>query len=170
MSKSKLSSAILFLVVLQIFSFAAFGQMPTGKTVSHTIGKMEIRIFFVNTRMSTRESDCAAGEWVTREIPATKKVADAALRQVFRGPTAAEKKRGMQSISQLAKFYIGVTIRSETAIVNFRPGAERYLYVGGPICMRETSLAPMTKTLKQFPRVNDVEYAIDGKIIGDWDA
>lgn len=145
-----------------------FGQT---KPSANTQRRTEIKIFFTNTQSKEYiESDCAAGEWVKRKVPATKKTADAALRQVFAGPTAEERSRGLFDISTLGKYYIGVTIKKGTAIVNFKPGAEKFLYVSGPICQSTTWLAAMTKTLKQFPSVKQVEYAINGKIIEDWDA
>ena len=119
-------------------------------------------------------SDCSAGEWVKRKIPIRKKTeeqaAEVSLRQVFAGPTTEEEATGLFNISALGKYFIGVTIKKGTAIINFKPGAEEFLHVNGSICESMTWLAAMTKTLKQFPTVKTVEYAIDGKIIEDWDA
>ena len=76
----------------------------------------------------------------------------------------------MEAIPSLSDYYIGLTIKKGIAIVNFRPGAEEYLHVSGPICMQNQVLMPIKKTLKQFPSIKDVDYAINGKIIEEWDA
>ncbi|MEP6849535.1 MAG: GerMN domain-containing protein, partial [Acidobacteriota bacterium] len=130
---------------------------------------VEIKVFFVNPKIANG-NDCDTGEFVTRKIPKTTKVADAALRQLFAGPTDAEKQKGMEGIASLGSYYIGVTIKNGKAIVNFKPGAEKYLYVDGPFCMQSGVLTPISKTLTQFSSVKDVDFAINGKIIEDWDA
>jgi spore germination protein GerM len=117
-----------------------------------------------------KRNDCDTGEFVTRKIPSTKAVADTALRQLFAGPTSDEQTRGMQGIEPLGDYYIGVTVRKGTAIVNFRRGAEQYLHVTGPICIQDSVLTPIVKTLRQFPTIRNVDYAINGKIIEGWDA
>lgn len=93
-----------------------------------------------------------------------------ALRLVFAGPTSQEKVKGMGSPTALGQYYRGVSIQEGVAVVNFRSGAQQHLYVSGPVCMTEKALAPLQKTLLQFRTVKSVNYAINGKIIKDWDA
>jgi hypothetical protein len=175
MSEKNIRLAVLFLVILQVSVVTAFGQKssikktPAPKSASGQL-EMEIKIFFTNPKLPEFENSCSAGEFVKRKIPVTRQVAAAALRQVFAGPTAEEQAKGMESISPLGAFYIGVSIKKGVAVINFRPGAEKYLHVNGPICMSDTWLAPMVQTLKQFPPVKSVDFAINGKIIEDWDA
>lgn len=138
-----------------------------AKTV--TAPDLEIKLFFTNSKLPNG-NDCDTGEFVARKIPRTTQVADAALRQLFAGPSADEKAKGMEAIPSLGDYYIGVTIKKGIAIVNFRPGAEEYLHVSGPICMQDHVLMPIKKTLKQFTSIKDVDYAINGKIIEEWDA
>lgn len=130
---------------------------------------VEIKVYFTNPNLPNGNG-CDTGEFVTRKIPRTTQVADEALRQLFAGPTAGEKAKGMEAIPSLSDYYIGLTIKKGIAIVNFRPGAEEYLHVSGPICMQNQVLMPIKKTLKQFPSIKDVDYAINGKIIEEWDA
>jgi hypothetical protein len=40
----------------------------------------------------------------------------------------------------------------------------------GTACEQEQILTPMDKTLKQFGTIKTVEYAINGKVIEEWDA
>jgi spore germination protein GerM len=129
---------------------------------------VNLKLFFTNPNHPDFATTCAAGEFVERKIPATKQLADAALRQLFAGPTAEEKAKGMVSIERLSRYYIGVTIRRGVAIVNFRPGAETYL--NGTACEQEELHTPMVKTLTQFSTIKTIEFAINGKIIEEWDA
>lgn len=128
-----------------------------------------IKIFFSNPKLPAYENDCGAGEFVTRKSAPTRQVAHAALKLLFAGPTADEKAKGMESLAPLGSYYIGVRIRKGVAIVNLRKGAEEYLRVNGPLCMQDMVLAPIVETLKQFGTIKSVAYAINGKIIEDWD-
>jgi hypothetical protein len=76
----------------------------------------------------------------------------------------------MEGLGPLGKYYRGVSIKDGVAVVNFRPGAEKYLHVSGPACGQEQVLTPIVKTLKRFSTINSVDFAINGKIIEEWDA
>jgi spore germination protein GerM len=157
---TRFACAILALCSLSLYTTAT----PFSPTAD-----IEIKVFFSNTKLPAYENDCGAGEFVTRKIPATRTVADAALKLLFAGPTEAEKAKGMKGIAALGKYYRGVSIRKGVAIVNFRPGAEEHLRVNGPLCMQDQVLAQIINTLKQFATIKSVEYAINGKIIKEWD-
>lgn len=132
--------------------------------------EVKVKLFFVNQNHPDWQNTCGGGEFVNRKIPATRRIADAALRLLFAGPTAEEKAKGMEGIAPLGDYYLGVSIKRGVAIVNFRPGAEEHLHTSGPVCMQEAVLTPINKTLTQFPTIKSVEYAINGKIIEEWDA
>ena len=165
---SKILSALL------VFSFfIAHGHSqtvteknPTRATTSKK--KAKITLFFVNENLPEFETTCGAVEPVTRKIPMTRRIADAALRQLFAGPTDKEKAKEMLGLAPLGDFYLGVSIEKNTAIVNFGPGAMKYL--NGAACNQEALKTPVEKTLKQFKTVKRVEYAINGKVVEDWDA
>lgn len=108
---------------------------------------------------------------VKRCIPKTTKVADAALRALFAGPTASEKKEGAlgsADLQALLPLYIGITIKNDTAIVNFKKDALKILNSAAARQMMAKS--PIAATLKQFPTIKNIEYAIDGVIFNEWDA
>jgi spore germination protein GerM len=155
---------VLFIIALCFSNFYTTA-VSFGRTTD-----IEIKVFFSNPKLPAYENDCGAGEYVTRKIPATRTVADAALRQLFAGPTEAEKAKGMEGIASLGKYYRGVSIRKGVATVNFRPGAEEHLRVNGPLCMQDQVLVQIVNTLKQFGTIKSVEYAINGKVIKEWDA
>ena len=151
------------LLVLCFSSIFANAASPGAST------DIEIKVFFSNPKLPAFDNDCGAGEFVTRKLPSTPAVADAALKLLFAGPTETEKAKGMEGIASLGKYYRGVSIRKGVAIVNFRPGAEEHLRVNGPLCMQDQVLAQIINTLKQFATIKSVEYAINGKIIKEWD-
>lgn len=129
---------------------------------------LNIKLFFFQP--DATYSDCGAVGAANRKIPNTKQVARETLKLLFAGPTADEKAKGMQGIEKLGALFIDVKVKNHKAVVNFRSGAEEFLYVSGPICMSQTVLAPIEKTLLQFRNIKSVDYAIDGKIIEEWDA
>lgn len=155
--------------VLLVILALCFSSIYTTAAPLNRMTDIEIKVFFSNPKLPAYENDCGAGEFVIRKIPATRTVADAALKQLFAGPTEAEKAKGMEGIASLGKYYRGVSIRKGVAIVNFRPGAEEHLRVNGPLCMQDQVLAQIINTLKQFGTIKSVEYAINGKIIKEWD-
>jgi hypothetical protein len=130
--------------------------------------QLRLQLFFTNPNHPDFATTCGAGEFVQRKIRPTKRLADTALRLLFAGPTAKEKAKGMESLARLRRYYLGVSIRRGVAIINFRPGAREHLE--GTACEQEQTLTPMDKTLKQFGGIKSVEYAINGKIIEEWDA
>jgi Sporulation and spore germination len=129
-----------------------------------------VRLYFSNPKLPEWANSCGAGEYVVRRTTFSRRPAHSALKLLFAGPTEAEKAKGMESLDQLGKYYIGVSVVRGVAIVNFKRGAEKYLYVNGAACQQEQALTPIENTLKQFPTVKSVKYAINGKVITDWDA
>lgn len=147
--------------------------LSVNTTVGYRVGyqrELEIKLFFSNPELPAYPDDCGAGVFVKRKIPATRQVADAALKMLFKGPTVEEKANGMAGNAPLGDYYLGVKIKKGEAIVNFRRGAEKYLHVSGAICEQEMVLTPIVKTLKQFSPIKSVDYAIEGRIITEWDA
>jgi len=123
---------------------------------------------------------------VERTVKRAKSVADTAVRELLKGASDTERKSGLTSFYEvkdiitgrgecaagkmkpLGAYLIGVSIRKGAAIVNFRPEAECYLQ--SAITMMNFVMEPIDATLKQFPSVKEVQYAINGKVITEWDA
>lgn len=110
------------LAVLLCFFNAAVSAKP-----------LQIKIFFSN--FSKNVDDCGAVGSAYRKNPKTGNIANSALKLLFAGPNAREKAKGLEGIKKLGTLCIGVSVKNRKAIVNFRRGAEKYLYVSGPICM-----------------------------------
>lgn len=129
---------------------------------------INLRLYFVNPKHPSWENNCGGGEFVNRKIPATRRLADAALRLLFAGPNAEEQAKGMIGLAPLGDYYLGVTIKGRTAILNFSAAGEDHIH--GTACELEQMATPIEKTLRQFRTIRWIQFAIDGKIIEEWDA
>jgi spore germination protein GerM len=155
---------------------------PTGTTTHPTQETQNIKLYYSNTKNPKYSgNECSFVAPVTRTINKTQTTAHAALKELFKGPTAQEKAQGFvsplekpldngsgQQVGPLGNYYLGVSITNGTAVVNFKPEAMRYL--NSPACIQGLVKTTIEKTLKQFPTVKKVEYAIDGEVVTEWDA
>ena len=124
---------------------------------------------------------------VTRTIPKTAKVADAALRALFAGPTEEEMQQGARTsedLKQLGEYYLGINIHTEypdpfspptsgrmienVAIVNFR--SEALSILNSAAARQFMAKSAIEETLRHFPTITHVLYAIDGEVFYEWDA
>jgi len=116
-------------------------------------------VFFNNDRMDP-EFSCNKVFPVEREILKTQAVARAALTELLKGPTEAEKAQGFfTSINPGVKIQ-ELTIENGVARVDFDSQLE--FQVGGS-CRVSAIRAEITQTLKQFPTVSSVIISIDGR-------
>jgi spore germination protein GerM len=147
---------------------------PVTTTPNPTQETQTISVYFTDSKSPEFETSCAASTKVTRTIAKTQSVADAALKELFKGPTASEKNRGLEDLfhmeneSALSSSYIGVTVNNGVAVVNFKEAGLRYL--SSPACMQASIKSSIENTLKQFSTIKKVEYAINGEIYTEWDA
>ena len=162
------SHSIIFLMILSLM-FISISHKTFATEGLQENKKLKVKVFFPNPTLPEFETTCGAVESVTRKIPRTRRVADAALKQLFAGPTKKEKAKGMEAVKRFAKYYKGISIKKETAIVNFQAEAEDK-FLSLTACEQEYFLTPIAKTLLQFKTIKSVEYAIEGKIIEEWDA
>jgi hypothetical protein len=94
----------------------------TDLLASSSVGReIKLKLFFTNPNHPDFATTCGAGEFVERKIPSTKRLADAALRLLFAGPTPQEKAKGMESLEQLGRHYLGVSVKRVAAVINFAP-------------------------------------------------
>jgi spore germination protein GerM len=168
------------LLLTLLLGIALFGiNQPAA---AQTGGTMQISIYFPT------EEDEAMDKlvMVRRSIKKTTRVAEAALRELFKGVTETEHKQGLTSayavtdivtgrgecqgnkMKPLGAYLIGVTIKRGTATVNFRPEAECYLQ--SAISQMDRVMNPIEKTLMQFKSIKEVQFALNGKVITEWDA
>jgi spore germination protein GerM len=159
-----------FSLLLTIAAFAVW--LPTLAYCEAPL--REVKLFFL--------ADGYELSSVTRNVAESDIIRDT-LKELFRGPTDAEAKRGLRAAflpsalrntsgfegaQPLIDYFRGVRIQGGLAIVDFRDGAMRYL--NNTASIQHSVKAPIEATLKQFPNIQRIEYSIDGKIVEGWDA
>jgi len=124
---------------------------------------MTVKVFFSNSQLDP-EFSCNKVFPVERETSQTLGVAKAALEELFKGPTEEEKSQGYVSwFSDTTKDILeSVKIENNTAYVNLKDIRQIIPNVSTS-CGSAEFLAEVETTLKQFPNVNRVIIAIDGK-------
>ena len=151
------------LVLLMLLLFVA--PVACGQT-------MTIKLFFPNTRLS--KVDCGAKVFpVTRTIPKTTAVARAALEQLFAGPASDEKAKGFYSdfSTDTRSFFSSVNVKGKAAYVNLGdPTATPIVGNFTTSCGGSNFFGQVESTLKQFPSIKKVFFAIKGdpSLFYDW--
>lgn len=120
---------------------------------------MTLKAFFANTVLDP-EISCNKVFSVSREVPKTTAVARAALDELLKGPTEAEKSAGyMTSINPGVKIQSLTISATGTAYVDFDQKLQEG--VGGS-CRVGMIRWEIVETLKQFPTVKNVVISING--------
>ncbi|OGY46470.1 MAG: hypothetical protein A2744_03420 [Candidatus Buchananbacteria bacterium RIFCSPHIGHO2_01_FULL_44_11] len=118
-----------------------------------------VKVFFNNSQLDP-EVSCNKVFGVERTVPKTPAVAQAALTELLKGTTEQEKTEGFfTSINPGVKIQ-KITIENGVAKVDFDQQLE---YAIGGSCRVAAIRAQITETLKQFPSVQVVIIAIDGR-------
>jgi spore germination protein GerM len=123
-----------------------------------------VQVYFNNDRLAARADDCATVFAVARQLPKTAGVATAALNQLVAGPTEAERAAGYRSpfSAATAGLLRGVHVEHGTAYVNLND--PRPLLTGATSSCGAAELrTQLERTLRQFPTVRRVIFAIDGE-------
>lgn len=183
---SKYYRALLLVVIFTLMALAACRQAPNGSgnvsgsdpagsaspsasaaavnaartSSSGTPDTMEVKVFF----SAGDGTDCSEVRAVTRTVPQTQSVATAALRELFKGPTQEEKKTGMSSFfSEDTKDILDrVNVKDGAAYVNLDGSVIQKLGNATSSCGSQAFTASVEETLKQFPTVKKVFFAIEG--------
>jgi hypothetical protein len=118
---------------------------------------------------------------VLRVVPAVGFI-DCAVRELLRGPTSDEIKRGflgyfnpevLKGVSAcgeakpLAEYFRGVSHKGEIAIIDFQK--EALCYLNATAAFQQAVKEPIELTLKKLLNVKEVKYSIDGEIYEEWD-
>jgi spore germination protein GerM len=141
----------------------AAAQAATAGTAVRA-GTVELRVYFNHAQRAGTVDDCAIVFPVARPVPSTEGVATAALRQLFAGPTEAERAQGYRSpfSATTADLLKRLRIEHGTAYVDLNdlraqlPGASSS-------CGAAEFGMQVERTLRQFPSVRRVILAIDGE-------
>ena len=172
---------ILFLVLAGSVGPVFFTASAGAANAQGRRGMIKIKLYFWNEE-NRNEDELIA---VTRRLAFTRRVADAAVRELLKGETGAERAGGLGSdyrsqitgreecrpeiIKPLLAYYIGVNINKKgVATVNFRRPALCYFQT--TIAMRTRVGNPLVTTLEQFKSIKEVQVAFDGELQTEWDA
>ncbi len=95
----------------------------------------------------------------TRQIPATKAVATAAVRELLKGPNADETSYGLGTTVPDGTKLLGVTVKDKVATVDL---SGTFQSGGGSLSMT-MRLTQVVYTLTQFKTIDSVRFSLDGK-------
>jgi len=123
--------------------------------------RVTVLVYFGNPRLMQPDT-CTEVFSVRRYVPKTTDAANAALIELLRGPTAAERAAGYLSLPPGVELK-SLHIANGVAVADFSPSLERQL---GGSCRVEAIRAQIERTLQQFSTVKDVVISIDGKTDG----
>lgn len=124
-------------------------------TTSPSTDLVRLTVYFVSSNEKLRP--------VHRLVPRTQGVAAAAIRELVKGPTAAEKRLDSRLSSAVpsATRLLGISVKDGVALVDL---SKEYASGGGSLSM-SLRLAQVVYTLTQFPTIHSVNFALDGRRI-----
>ena len=131
-------------------------QRPTATPAPAASGTSVVRAYFVLGSFTDNEGLAP----VLREVPQTKAVATAAMRELLAGPDEAEMaaRPAMYTAIPDGTTLLGISIADGIATVNLSQEFES----GGGSASMQARVAQVTYTLTQFPTVTGVRFQLDG--------
>lgn len=118
------------------------------------------QVFFPNTINDPEMLDCSNVYPVGRTVPQTTAVAQAALLELLKGPTEAEKLEGFITSINEDVTLNSINIADGIAYADFDSTLQ---YQVGGSCRVQNIISQIKNTLLQFPTVDDVLISIDGE-------
>jgi len=134
-------------------------QFAVPVKISKTGEATSLKVFFNNNKLDP-EISCNKVFATDRQVPKTDAVARAALEELLKGPTDAEKTAGFFTSINTGVKIQSLTITNGTAKVDFNEQLQAG--VGGS-CKVSAIRAQITQTLKQFDSVKSVIISINGR-------
>ena len=144
---------VLAILILTIFSVVGSAHEQT----------MTIKVYFLNEKFDPNLENCTKVHPVKRSIPKTKGVAKVALEELFKGVMPEEKDKGYVSFSpeETKNILKSIKIKNGAAYINFNKVVYEQLGVATTSC-GSGFFSSVENTLKQFPAIKKVFYAIEG--------
>ncbi|MCX6734865.1 MAG: GerMN domain-containing protein [Candidatus Peregrinibacteria bacterium] len=126
-----------------------------------TQANMVVKVYFNNPKIDPNwDFECSNVLAVERTIPKTESVASAAIAELLKGPTDAEKSKGYMSNINTGVKVQGISIKDGIAKIDFN---EQLQFQVGGSCKISAIYAQIKQTLKQFSSVKDVVISINGQ-------
>jgi len=125
---------------------------------------LTLKIYFGNSSLNPNVEDCSQVYPRERIVPAASSTPQLALQELFKGPTGIEKSQGYFSFfSEETKSILkGLKIEDNIAYVNLKD-IRHIIPNASTSCGSAEFLAELETTLKQFPIIKKVVFALDGK-------
>ena len=147
---------------MKLLCLTLFVISLAGPALAQKAETMTITVFFHPDKIDPEWDDCQKVAPVKRTIPKTASVATAALQELFKGPTEAEKKEysgfGPPETNGILK---SVNVKNRSAYVNFTKAV--YEQMGNATTSCGGGFFSMVDaTLMQFPTIKNVYYAVEG--------
>jgi hypothetical protein len=121
---------------------------------------MTLKVFFGSETKNPGAEDCTKVFPVERTVAKTVAVAQAALTELFKGPTDTEKNQSYFTSINSGVEVQKITIKDGIAYADFNKILE---YQVGGSCKVAAIASQIRETLKQFPTIKDVVISIDGR-------
>lgn len=146
-----------FILMSLVLTFAAAANAQKGAA-------MTIKIFLSNDKLNPNIDDCNRVFPVTRKIPKTAATAKAALMELFKGATKAEEARGYSGMPTADTDGIlkNINVKKGAAYVNFTTRLLEQMGTATTSCGGGQYFGMIEETLKQFPTIKKVYYAVEG--------
>ncbi len=127
-------------------------------------GTPNFKVYFGNSLLNPNIEDCSLVYPRERIMPATSSTPQLVLQELFKGPTEIEKSQGYFSFFSEATRDIlkGLKIENNTAYVDLKD-IRQIIPNASASCGSAEFLAELENTLKQFPAIEKIVFALDGK-------
>jgi spore germination protein GerM len=120
---------------------------------------LTLNVFFSNSKKDPQMTECNKVYAVKRTVPYRKDVAQAALEELFKGPSSKEKAAGYTTSLPKKVHMNKLSLTGDTATVDF----DKTLQEGiGGSCRVTSIRAQITLTLRQFPSIKNVVISVNG--------
>jgi hypothetical protein len=122
-------------------------------------GVSVVKAYFPNTVKDPEVKACQVAYPVTRRVPKTTDVAEAAILELLDGPSAAEQMNGSRTAIVQGTTLRSMSLSAGVAKVDF---THEFLSGVTDACFAKALRAQVEQTLKQFPNVNAVKISVEG--------
>jgi hypothetical protein len=118
-----------------------------------------LKVFFPNALKDPEAKSCTKVYPVTRRVMKTQNVAEAAILELLKGPTAAEQIHGSVTALLPSVQLRSITMLNDTATVNL---SKEYALGIGDVCSTDAMKSQVIETMKQFSNVKTVVLQVEG--------
>lgn len=148
-------------LILLVFSVLFFGPSVYAQDT------MTVKVFFHSEKLNPNMEDCQKVFPTERTVPKTKAVARAALDELFKGTTEEERKNEFWSFppDETGDIIANLNVKKGNACLNFKKVVYEKLGNTTTSC-GSGFFSSIEATLKQFPTIKNVYYAVEGDADG----